>query len=234
MYTWGSLGTLLPLQVGIICLVAFVTYNIYVSSKPLIRRSLFSTATAIASYFGTIIHGMVVGSLLYYLPLYFEAVKGFSPVSAGIGLFPLTFTIAPMALITGLTMSRTGRYRLPIWVGWLMSTLGMGLFALLDYKTSTAAWVCISLVLGIGLGSLFSSQSCSAQASASQQDLVYAGMMYSFFQTFGRKSSVSHRAFVILVLWGDKCFKKSKTLDELTASSFLKHSSPPHHPPTPS
>jgi hypothetical protein len=105
--------------------------------------------------------------LLYYLPLYYEAVKGLSPTKAGIALFPETLSVAPACIIMGLLVSYTGRYRTGIWTGWLLTTLGTGLLCLLDVSTNTVEWIILNLVGGFGIGILFSAMSFAIQASAS-------------------------------------------------------------------
>jgi hypothetical protein len=107
MYEWQSWRTLVPLMLGIGGLVGFVVYSAYFSAEPLIRRSLFNTPTAITAYAGTLIHGMMVWSLLYYMPLYFEVAKNYSPVMSGVAIFPFTFTVAPAAVIVGIVIAKT-------------------------------------------------------------------------------------------------------------------------------
>lgn len=114
MYIWSSWRVLVPLVLGILGLALFLIHSVYFSTEPLIRRSLFNSPTAIAAYFGTMVQGIIVWSLLYYMPLYFEAVKNYTPSTAGLGLFPLTFTTAPAAVIVGLIITKTGRYRLAV------------------------------------------------------------------------------------------------------------------------
>src|ERR1700712_1531058 len=101
MYEWSSWRILVPLLLGVFGLVGFVIYSVRFSSEPLIRRSLFNSPTAMTAYFGTLVHGITVWSLLYYLPLYFEVAKNYSPITSGISLFPITFTTAPAAVVIG-------------------------------------------------------------------------------------------------------------------------------------
>lgn len=191
MYPWSSVHTLAPLLVGAGGLIAFLVYSIFRKGDPLIRRSLFNTPTAIVAYFGTLVHGICVWSVLFYMPLYFEVAKNYTPIQSGIGLFPMTFTTAPAAVVVGLIIAKTGRYRPSIWVGWAISTLGLGLLILLKESTSTVSWIFINLIPGIGVGTLFSAQGFAAQASASNADLPFAGAMYSFFRAFGQTIGVA-------------------------------------------
>jgi hypothetical protein len=96
---------------GIFGLLGFVIYSVSFSQEPLIRRSLFNSPTTIIAYAGTFIHGVIMWSLLYYSPLFFLVAKNYSPVLSGVAIFPLTFTIAPAAVVVGIVIARTGRYR---------------------------------------------------------------------------------------------------------------------------
>lgn len=191
MYDWSNWRTFVPLAVGAVGMIAFMLYSRFVSTDPLIRGSIFSTSTAITGYFGTFVHGVILWSLLYYLPLYYELAKNFNPVMSGIALFPFTFTVGPSAVAVGLIVAKTGRYRPSIFIGWTLTCLGMGLLILLKESTSTVEWIFLSLVGGLGMGILYSAQSFAVQASASNKDLPFAAGMYSFFRSFGQTFGVA-------------------------------------------
>lgn len=89
-YAWDSWRTLVPLLVSAAGLVAFVVHQEFFAAEPLIRTSVFKNTTAAVTYLETVVHGIILWSVLYYLPLYYEAVKGFSPILAGVALFPQT------------------------------------------------------------------------------------------------------------------------------------------------
>lgn len=171
--------------------MGFVLFEALVAPEPLIRLSVFKNRNAVVNYTGTVIHGMVVWCLLYYEPLYYETVKGYTPVIAGISVFPETFTVAPVAVVTGLIITKTGRYRWALWAGWVLATLGLGILYLLDLDTTIAAWIFINLVPGIGMGLLFPSMAFSIQAASSSQDLAFAVAIFSFFRAFGQAIGVA-------------------------------------------
>lgn len=123
--------------------------------------------------------------------MYFEAAKGYSPTTAGIALFPWTFTTAPAAVVVGILVAKTGRYRWGIYSGWVLVTLGVGLLILLERNTPVATWVGLALVSGLGLGILYSAMSFSIQAAADARDLPFAAALYSFFRYFGQMLGVA-------------------------------------------
>lgn len=181
----------MPLIIGVFGLIFFVVYEEKFAKEPVIRMDVFKNRTNAASYFGTVIHGMILWSILYYLPLYYETVKGETPILAGISLFPETFTVAPAAMVTGILISKSGRYRWAIWIGWFLTTFGTGLLCFLRVNTPTLAWVFINLVSGLGMGMLFPSMAFSIQAATTNKDLAFAVALYSFFRAFGQAIGVA-------------------------------------------
>jgi MFS family permease len=191
MYSWSSWRTLVPLLVGAAGLVAFSLYEAYLAPEPLLRLSVFANRTVNIGYATTTLHGMLLWCLLYYQPLYFEAVKGYKPVVAGVALFPATFTVAPMAVATGLLVTKFSAYRWAIWVGWAVTTLGIGLLVLLDVDTKIQQWVFIDVVSGIGLGFLFPGLQFQVQAASANKDMAFAVAIFVFFRSFGQALGVA-------------------------------------------
>ncbi|KAL8997350.1 MAG: hypothetical protein Q9188_006344 [Gyalolechia gomerana] len=176
---------------GVISAMWALAYEEVVAAEPLIRLVIFKNRTSAVSYVATVLHGMILWSLLYYLPLYYEAVKGFSPIISGIALFPQTFTVAPSTMVVGILITVTGRYRWAIWSGWVLTVLGTGLLYLLDVDTSVVEWIFLNLVGGLGMGMLFPSMAFAIQASQKNKDLAFAVAMFSFFRAFGQALGVA-------------------------------------------
>ncbi|KAI1942618.1 hypothetical protein LOZ66_001023 [Ophidiomyces ophidiicola] len=191
MYSWDSWRTLVPLIVGVIGLIAFSFYETYVATDPMIPITIFANRTAIITYIETILHGLVLWCTLYYLPLYYETVKEYSPIISGVSLFPLSFTVAPSAAVIGIIVTKSGHYRWAIWLGFAISAIGTGLFCLLKVHTSIAGWIFLTLPAGLGLGILFPALAFGIQASALPGHMAVAAAMFSFFRAFGQAIGVA-------------------------------------------
>jgi hypothetical protein len=191
MYPWNHWRTYAPMIAGVSGMVLFMLWSSFVPEEPILRGSMFKSPTALASYFGTTCHGLFLWSCLYYMPLYFEAAKGMSPVKAGIALFPWTFTTGPAAIVVGLLIAKTGKYRWAIWLGWTLAAGGIGLLTTFEADTPASLWIPISMVSGLGMGILYSAMSFAIQAAASNRDLPFAAALYSFFRSFGQMLGVA-------------------------------------------
>ncbi|KAK4200408.1 major facilitator superfamily domain-containing protein [Triangularia verruculosa] len=191
IYPWGSYQTLVPLLLGAAGCVGFAVYEAYVAKQPLIPLVLFRGRTTVVCFFGTVITGLVLWCILYYLPLYFQAVKGYSPVISGVALFPQTFTVAPAGALAGGLITKFGKYRWSIWLGWGLGTVGLGLFCVLDVNTSIPGWIFLNLVSGLGLGFLFPAIATAIQASVASEHVTIAIAMFSFFRSAGQALGVA-------------------------------------------
>ncbi|KAJ5662263.1 uncharacterized protein N7477_009879 [Penicillium maclennaniae] len=113
------------------------------------------------------------------------------PVIAGVAVFPESFTVAPISVITGIVAAKIGGYRWALWSGWPISILGLGLLCLLDANTSILKWVFINLVCGIGLGLLYPSVMLAVQAAADPKYLTMSVTMSPFFRVLGQAVGVA-------------------------------------------
>ncbi|KAA8645402.1 uncharacterized protein ATNIH1004_006821 [Aspergillus tanneri] len=190
MYSWGSWHTLVPLIIGGTGILIFIIYETY-ANNPMIPHSVFGNRSTTIAFATSWLQGLILWCALYYLPLYYEAVRGFSPIITGVALFPETFTVAPAAVLCGAIITITGRYRWGLWVGWSIATVGLGLLCLLRPHTSTAGWILLNIPGGIGLGILTAAIVCAVQASASTENLTVAVAMVVFFRAFGQAVGIA-------------------------------------------
>jgi hypothetical protein len=191
MYSWSHWRTLVPLIIGALGLVGFTYFEGCIAKTTTIPVALFRNPSTSISYFISFLQGMVLWSCMYYLPLYFQAVKGYTPLQAGLTSLPQSLTVMPCAAAIALAATKWGKYRWGLWVGWSLTVLGVGLLILLDLDTTIVEWIFLMLVSGIGIGLLFPAHSLSIQASVPQEHIAIAIVMFSFFRTFGQAIGVA-------------------------------------------
>ncbi|KAH8107508.1 iron permease [Phellopilus nigrolimitatus] len=101
---WSSPRVLVPLIFGALGLVGFLFYEALLAEFPLVPIRLFSNRTSLSGYLQNFIVPIPFTALVFYLPIYFQACKGFSPLHTGTTFFALAFSVAPVSIITGLTI----------------------------------------------------------------------------------------------------------------------------------
>ena len=87
-----------------------------------------------------------------YLPVYFQACKGASPIRSSVDILPITLVIAPFAFTAGTLIQITQKYRWASVVAWSISLIGFGLLSTLDADSSTGKWAGYQIVTAAGIG----------------------------------------------------------------------------------
>lgn len=123
--------------------------------------------------------------MTYYLMIYLMACKLYSPMITAAWFLSFGAAVIPVSAVMGPLITHLGRYRVFIWSGWALITLGLGLIAVLDVDTSPVVWVFIFLCAGAGQGILFNGQAIALQASCSGKNAAYAASFYAFARGLG-------------------------------------------------
>ncbi|KAH6869069.1 major facilitator superfamily transporter [Thelonectria olida] len=184
-YAWASVHSLAPLILGVVGLVAVCFWEHFWAREPFLPPSLFKNASAVATFVCGGSQGLLLYGQLYWLPFYFLAVLGHSPIRTGIDLFPVTFTLIPSSIITGVLVTRFNSARYPIWAGWAVVTAGCGVTIALKPGTHTVVWAVALVLLGFGHGSILNAQNFASQAICDSGQEASAAIMYGFLRQFG-------------------------------------------------
>lgn len=224
-HPWDSAYTLCLIIFGLVTIVLFFLIEWKVAKYPVIPLRLFHDPSNLASLGVCSIHGFVFIASSYYLPIYFQAVVGASPLLSGVYLFALVLSLSFASATAGIFIKKTGLFRPPIWFGLCMMTLGYGLFIDLDPTANWAKIIIFQIIAGIGVGPLFQSPLIALQSHVKGHDIAVATATFGFVRNLATAMSVviggvivnneitKHNAYLRTVL-GDQL------ADELTSSSF--------------
>lgn len=190
-FSWSSVQTLAPLFVGLNAVIGAVVWEIYYAREPFLRPALFSSPSAIAAYLCASGQGFLLFCALYYVPFYFTAIHFHSPVQSGLDLLPVTCLLLPGSIVVSILTTRLGRFRWAVWAGWAITSLGSGLFLLLDLDTPTPVWAAVMCIFGVGNGMVLTSVNVAIQAISRAQDCGRAASMYAFMRTLGMSVGVA-------------------------------------------
>lgn len=185
MEPWSS-SLVIGLIVGSVVLFAlFGVVEYWQGERAMILPRLFMRRMMGVSLFYTFLQGGALFSMVYYLPLYFQAIRGTSPITSGVHNLPFIVAAMSSALGAGIFISATGLSTAVMVGGSTIATLGCGLCYLFGLHTSTGVWVGIQIVAGLGLGAAFQTPIIVGQVSVKETDLPSATAMILNFQTVG-------------------------------------------------
>jgi MFS family permease len=168
---WNS-STVIGLLVGFVALsIALIAWSICIGEYAMLIPRLFKTRAlwAICPYQFCFIGDLIL--LLYYLPFYFQSVRGDSPIQSGVDNLPIVVAVGIFCLLGGIFVSKTGRPTPAMFVGALLATVGCGLLSTIDVDTSTAKLVGYQILTGAAIAFPVQNGLNIAQASVDPQDL---------------------------------------------------------------
>jgi hypothetical protein len=110
--------------------------------------------------------------LLYYLPIYFQSVRGASPVMSGVYNLPIVVAIGIFCVVGGIVVSKTSHATATMLVGGAVGTIGCGLLCMLNLDTSTGKWIRYQLIAGSGIAFSVQNGTNIAQANVQIEDLA--------------------------------------------------------------
>ncbi|KAJ5272657.1 hypothetical protein N7478_007782 [Penicillium angulare] len=191
-HPWKSWRTIVPLILGFAGMGAFFAYQ---SSRwclePTMPLRLFSNRTAAITYMMSFLHGIILYWVSLFLPVYFQSILEASPEKSGIDLFASVIPMVPGAIIGGVLITVTGKYKPLLVVGFILMAIGMGLFTMLDDQTNTVRWVVYQVVLAIGSGISLIATLPAVLASLPESDVALATATWAFLRSFGSIWGVS-------------------------------------------
>ncbi|KAI0853025.1 MFS general substrate transporter [Daldinia vernicosa] len=182
----------------VICLIIFgvVTVGLYiliewkVAKYPITPLRLFRSTSNIASFGIAYIHGAIFIAHLYYLPLYFQAVLGASPIMSGVYLLPVAVTLCVVSSLAGVYISRSGRYRPQIYLGFVLMILGTGLYINLQDYPSWPRIIIYQIIAGVGIGPIFQAPIVAVFSLTKPADIASAAATLLFMRDIATAMSV--------------------------------------------
>ncbi|KAH7131569.1 major facilitator superfamily domain-containing protein [Dactylonectria estremocensis] len=187
LFPWSSWQTLVPLIVGVLVLVAFGLYEAKAKpAEPIVPYRIFANVTFAIALVSGFLNGMVLYSLTLYIPLFFQAVFLKPPLQAALSAIPLACVTLGFCFIASFVIETTRRCRLQNFIGWIMTTIFLGLWSLVGKDTSKAMSYSFQSFLGLGVGTVFTTTTLQLQSSVELiDDMGLAAGLLVFLRLFG-------------------------------------------------
>lgn len=190
IYPWRSATVICLIVFGILMICLFIVHEWKFAKYPITPVRLFSKQSNIAAIGVCFFHGLVFMSASYYLPLYFQAVLGASPLLSGVYLLPWALSFSVTSYITGIVIKKTGKYLPLLYFGLVIMILGFGLFIDLPNSRSYAKVFLFQIFAGIGAGPIFNTPLVALQAMVEPRDIATATSTFFFMRILSAAISV--------------------------------------------
>nr|XP_001395365.2 MFS toxin efflux pump [Aspergillus niger CBS 513.88] len=123
--------------------------------------------------------------LVYYLPIWFQVIKGVSAVRSGIMNLPMLVSLIVLSIPSGALVSAMGYYTPTMIMGCILVLISAALMTTFTPDTGTVKWAGYQVIMGAGIGMGAQQTVLAMQASLPSEDVPVGTALMIFYQTLG-------------------------------------------------
>ena len=207
-FPWTSVTVICLIVFGLVTIGLFFVIETRIAEYPVMPTRLFSKRSNVAALLTCFCHGFTFVSGSFFLPLYFQAVLGATPLLSGVYVFPFVVTLSIVSAGVGIIIKKTGKYLPLIWSGMAFMALGFGLFINLPNGEDWARIIIFQIIAGIGVGPNFQAPLIALQSLVPPRDIATATATFGFTRNLATSISV----VIGGVIFQNQMAKQSATL----------------------
>ncbi|HEY2603410.1 MAG TPA: MFS transporter [Thermoleophilaceae bacterium] len=184
-YGWGSTRTLVTLAIASALLALFLLIETRFAKAPLMPVAIFRSRQLSAANVVVLLLGGSAFAMWYFLSLYLQEVRGFTPIETGLAFVPGTLSLAVAAQVAGKRLHRTGPGLL-LALGMGAVAVGMILLGQVGVNSSYWADVLVPFMLtGAGIGVTFVSVTVAGMAGVKPAEVGLASGLINTSRQIG-------------------------------------------------
>ncbi|KIX93153.1 uncharacterized protein Z520_11210 [Fonsecaea multimorphosa CBS 102226] len=151
-YAWNNARIIVLLVLCVLLCLAFVGIQLWKQEDGTVPPRIVKQRSVAAAIWFSFFNGAALMATVYYLPIWFQAIKGVDAVKSGIMLLPLVLSSVVASISSGIIISRVGYYAPFFILCSVVTSIGAGLLSTFTATTEHPKWIGYQVLLGLGLG----------------------------------------------------------------------------------
>ncbi|KAF7317115.1 DHA14-like major facilitator [Mycena chlorophos] len=184
-YPWSDGRIIALFVVFSVLIIAFVGVQIWKQDNATVPPRVFKQRSIWASAFYCLCMGASFFIFVFYLPIWFQAIKGVSAVKSGISTIPMILSLVIGSLLAGAIVTITGFYAPFLITSSVLMSIGAGLLYTLKVNTKHPRWIGYQVLYGLGVGVGMQQPVMAAQTVLELKDVPVGTSIMMFLQTLG-------------------------------------------------
>ncbi|KAG6020202.1 hypothetical protein E4U41_002923 [Claviceps citrina] len=200
LYAWSHKYIIVLLTLMAVLFIGFVAVQIFLPKTATVPPRLLKHRSVVAGFLTTIAVGsaqyifgmnqdcfghdgvdmLIKRRAVYYVPIWFQAVKGVSAVDSGIQLLPLMISFVVASITGGLLNQKMGYYTALGIFGSSVMAVGAGLLTTWQIDTNQGKLIGYQILFGFGMGLCFQTPNLAVQTVLPRPE-VPMGIALMFF-----------------------------------------------------
>jgi MFS family permease len=179
-YSWSNARIVVLFILAFVLLLAFVLIQIWKGELATVPPHVFKQRSVVSGFIYSISNGASMLLITYYLPIWFQAIKGVDALQSGIDTLAFLLAVTVAAPVAGITVSKFGYYVPHMIASPIFMSIGAGLMTTLIPSTPKAKWVGYQVLFGFGTGLGMQQPSVAAQTVLAKKDIAIGSALMMF------------------------------------------------------
>ncbi|KAF4312510.1 Tetracycline resistance protein TetB/drug resistance transporter [Botryosphaeria dothidea] len=184
-YGWGSTRIVALFMVSFVLFCCFVGIQFWKKDDATLPPRIMKKRSVAGAVFFSFALGASFFTIVYYLPLWFQAIKQASAARSGVMNLPMVLSVVVISVLAGGMISAWGYYTPFMLLCAAVSAIGAGLLTTLEPNTPSPKWIGYQIVLGVGLGLGMQQPLMAVQTVLDMADVAAGTAVVIFGQTVG-------------------------------------------------
>jgi EmrB/QacA subfamily drug resistance transporter len=189
-FDWVSWQSAVMAGGGVLALLLTILVESRVA-EPIIPLPIVRDRTTALAIIASIAVGVGMFGASVFFGQYFQIARGWSPTKAGLATVPMIGALLISSTVSGLLITRFGRWKVFLVSGTVLLAVGMGLLGTIDHLTSYGLMACYMALLGLGVGMSMQNLVLAVQNTVDMRDIGAASSVVTFFRSMGGAAGVS-------------------------------------------
>ncbi|MCA9831733.1 MAG: MFS transporter [Dehalococcoidia bacterium] len=189
-YPWASTQIVGLYTLAAVFLGAFLVAEVR-AKEPVIPLRLWKSGIFTFANLANLFVAMAMFGAIFYIPIFVQGVLGKNATNSGGILIPMSLGMIVTSIVTGMLITRTGRYKIFVLIGPILMALGFWLFSQMDTGTTNLELIRNMVITGVGLGLCMQTFTLIVQNDARQEDLGVATATSQLSRSIGSTAGVA-------------------------------------------
>lgn len=184
-YSWRNARIIVLLVVFGLCMIAFIAVQRRKGDTATVPPRIFFQRSMLSGAWFTLCSNSALMVMLYYLPIWFQAIKDASAVRSGIMTIPIILALVVANLLCGFVVMRMGYYTPFMIASTVFMSVGAGLLSTFTTSTGHSKWIAYQFLFGFGIGCGMQQPGVAAQTVLPKKDVPTGVSLLFFFRNLG-------------------------------------------------
>lgn len=190
-YAWGSWRVIVCLVFFGVLISIWLADQWYMGENATVPFRIIKQRSVAAASVWSLLLGGAFFVMIYWLPIWFQAIKGVSALKSGILCLPMILALVLANIICGVGTTAVGYYNPFYYASFVLASIGAGLLTTFEVDTGSAKYIGYQIIFGLGIGFGMQQSIITVQAVLPMKDIPVGTALAAFTQTFGGALFVS-------------------------------------------